>query len=70
MRLSPLETLRALVALSRLAAATKFRLRGKYWTWRTETAFGSHAASLSRRERWHSILEYGLWVSRMRHRTR
>ncbi|MSR45193.1 MAG: hypothetical protein EXS15_07565 [Phycisphaerales bacterium] len=75
-RLSPLETLRALIALTRLAAATRFRLWGKYWSWRDETAFGksgSHltpTSTITRRARWHSILEYGLWVSRMRHLTR
>lgn len=53
--------------LLRLAWATGFRLRGKYWRWRRETAFGTDAARMpdaaARRE---AILEYGRWVGRMR----
>lgn len=68
-RLSLLDTLRAILALTRLAVSSKFRLRGKYWKWRDETAFGS-GPSISRWSRWHSMLEYGAWVARMRHLTR
>jgi hypothetical protein len=61
------ETLGGLWALLRLAAASRFRLGGRYWRWREETAFG---ADPSRRPRWseraRQVMRYGRWVSSMR----
>ena len=62
-----IETLGGLWELMRLAAKTKFRLRGKYWRWRLETAFGRDPTRLpTRRERRKASLEYARWVRRMR----
>ena len=50
-----------------LGLATRFRLRGRYWSWRNETAFGAdRAAWPSAAERRRAALEYGAWVGRMR----
>lgn len=43
---------------------TRFRLRGRYWHWRHETAFGR--GSPSRRAMIAATLEYGEWVCQMR----
>ena len=60
-------TLRALWNLFLLAWKTRFRLNGRYWTWRRETAFGSDPAQMpSAAARRHMILRYGAWVSSMR----
>ncbi|MSR29538.1 MAG: hypothetical protein EXS03_08200 [Phycisphaerales bacterium] len=66
MRLTPLEVLRALIALARLCVITKFRLRGRYWTWRRATAFGSGEGSIPLLQRLHSVLEFGAWAAKMR----
>jgi len=62
------DTLCGVWELLRLAAISRFRLRGPYWTWRRETAFGR--AHLSRRQRLGAVLDYGRWVHRMRRRVR
>jgi hypothetical protein len=50
-----------------LGLATRFRLRGKYWSWRMETAFGADRSRWpSARERRRAALEYGAWVGQMR----
>jgi hypothetical protein len=50
-----------------LAARSGFRLRGAYWQWRYETAFGSDPARRpSRAQRLRAILAYGRWVYRMK----
>ena len=59
------ENIGAVWQLFRLAALSGFRMRGKYWTWRMQTAFG-RGLPASRRELFGSILEYGRWVGRMR----
>ena len=62
-----IETLGGLWQLARLALKTRCRLRGKYWRWRYETAFGSDPAKMpGRRERWRAMLDYGRWLHRMR----
>jgi hypothetical protein len=61
------DTCRALLALARLGVQTRFRMRGAYWRWRTETAFGTDPSRMPPRgERIRSIIEYGAWVHRMR----
>lgn len=66
-----LETIGGMWALLMLAARTRFRLRGSYWRWRMETAFGSDRTKWPpRRERFHAILDYARWVHRMRKRSR
>ena len=53
--------------LCRLALKTRCRLRGKYWRWRYETAFGSEPDRYTTRwQRLRSMIEYGKWVHRMR----
>jgi len=50
-----------------LGLATRFRLRGRYWSWRNETAFGAdRSAWPATAERRRAALEYGAWVGRMR----
>ena len=50
-----------------LGWATGFRLRGRYWSWRMETAFGADRAKWpSAAERRRAALEYGAWVGAMR----
>ena len=60
-----------LVGLLYLAVVTRFRLRGRYWTWRMETALGSdRSAWPSARERRRAILLYGGWSHRLRRAAR
>ena len=55
------------LGLLRLGFATGFRLRGAYWTWREETAFGADRSKWpSAAERRHAMLEYAAWAQRMR----
>ncbi|MDA1008081.1 MAG: hypothetical protein O2800_03630 [Planctomycetota bacterium] len=66
-RIGIARSIRALCALARLAISTKLRLRGRYWTWRKETAFGKdQGVSLPAHERRRALIEYGDWVARMR----
>jgi hypothetical protein len=62
-----IDTFGGLWELVLLACRSRFRLRGAYWRWRTETAFGLDPARRpSRLERWRAILEYARWVYRMK----
>lgn len=54
-----------LYELARLAAISRFRLRGAYWRWRVETAFGQGFPT-SRWETLKAVLAYGRWAHRMR----
>lgn len=64
-----IETIGGMWELFRLAAKTRFRMRGKYWTWRSETAFGIDPSKMpNRRQRWRAMIDYGKWVRRMRKR--
>ena len=61
------ETLGGLWELGWLAVKTRFRLRGAYWRWRQETAFGRDPSLRpSRWQRLCAILDYGRWVYRMK----
>lgn len=51
--------------LARLGVITRFRFRGPYWTWRNQTAFGRGVPE-SRMEMIRAVLEYGVWMHRMR----
>jgi hypothetical protein len=51
--------------LVRLAALSRFRVRGAYWGWRWHTAFG-RGAPASRVELLTAALRYGRWMGRMR----
>ncbi|MEE2894874.1 MAG: hypothetical protein VX726_03945 [Planctomycetota bacterium] len=63
--------LSGLLGLLALGWATKFRLRGRYWTWRMETALGSdRSAWPSPSERRRAILRYGAWARRLRRASR
>jgi hypothetical protein len=63
-----LDAIGGLWELFLLAARSRFRLGGRYWRWRAETAFGSTSAGRPpRRQRLHAILAYGRWVHRMKH---
>jgi hypothetical protein len=59
--------LRSLLGLVHLGFATRFRLKGPYWKWREETAFGSERSKWpSAADRRHAMLEYAAWAQRMR----
>lgn len=60
------ETIGGLWELACLAAASRFRLRGPYWRWRAETAFGGGSAPPPLGRRLRAILDYGRWVYRMK----
>lgn len=54
----------AVLALLRLGVATRFRLGGRYWRWRDETAFGrGRPGGMARLA---AVLGYGAWAARMR----
>lgn len=54
-----------LYQLARLGVITRFRFRGEYWQWRLHTAFG-RGYPRSRVQLWCSILDYGIWMHRIR----
>ena len=50
-----------------LGVRSRFRLRGSYWRWRAETAFGTDAARRPGAvQRIRAVLSYGRWVYRMK----
>lgn len=60
-----IETLAGCYELARLAALSRFRLRGRYWSWRMETAFGRGKPG-NRSETLKAALDYGRWMARTR----
>lgn len=53
--------------LLRLAVLTRGRLRGRYWHWRQETAFGTDPSRMpSLPQRMAAVIRFGHWVGRMR----
>jgi hypothetical protein len=61
------ETLGGIWELLRLAVKTRCKLRGAYWRWRYETAFGTDPRVIpSRLKRWRAVVDYGRWLHRMR----
>ena len=63
--------IQGMLGLLYLAVVTRFRLRGRYWTWRMETALGSDRSAWPRaRTRRHAILSYGAWSRRLRRAAR
>jgi hypothetical protein len=60
-----LDTLGGLYELARLAVLSRFRFRGRYWSWRMHTAFG-RGVPASRTELVRAVLAYGRWMRRMR----
>ena len=61
------EILGGLWELLLLAVRSRFRLRGAYWRWRDETAFGGDpAARPPLGQRLRAVLDYGRWVYRMK----
>jgi len=66
-----MHAVRGLWNLALLGAKTRFRLRGRYWTWRMETAFGADRSKWpSGAERRRAAIEYGAWVGAMRRMAR
>lgn len=59
------ETVGGMALLVRLAVVSRFRLRGAYWTWRTQTAFG-RGWPTGRFARCHAVVDYARWMWRMR----
>ncbi len=63
------ETIGGVGELGRLVVASRLRLRGGYWRWRYEAAFGSDpSARPAVLARWRAMLDYGRWVYRMKRR--
>lgn len=60
-----LDFLGGLYQLARLAVISRFRFRGAYWAWRRHTAFG-RGAPRSKLEVARAVVEYGVWMHRMR----
>lgn len=60
-----LDTLGGLYELARLGVLTRFRFRGRYWSWRMHTAFG-RGMPASRIELIRGVWAYGRWIRRMR----
>ncbi len=54
------------LGLTTLGFATRFRLRGPYWEWRTHTAFPEGTPAGGRSEMVRLALEYGAWAWRTR----
>jgi hypothetical protein len=66
-----MHVVRGLWNLALLGAKTGFRLKGRYWTWRMETAFGADRSKWpSAAERRRAAIEYGAWVGAMRRMAR
>ncbi len=62
-----MHALRGIWNLALLGAKSGFRLRGRYWTWRMETAFGADRSKWpSPAARRKAAIEYGAWVGEMR----
>ena len=62
-----MRTLSGIWNLALLGLRTRFRFRGRYWSWRMETAFGTDRAKWpSARERRRAAIAYGAWVGSMR----
>lgn len=65
--MSPRFVFDALLGFLRLGIATRFRVRGPYWRWRMETAFGLDPALRPSRARMIRLaFEYAAWTTRMR----
>jgi len=65
--MTPRVLLDASIGFLRLGLATRFRVRGAYWRWRHETAFGLDPARHP--GRWEAIrlaIDYAAWTTRMR----
>lgn len=62
-------TIIGMYELLRIAVQNRFRINNPYWKWRYETAFGTDPAKRpSRRAQLRSMIDYGVWVNRMRRR--
>ena len=59
-----MRTLLGCCRLAGLLLRSRLRLRGRYWTWRRETAMGD--SDLGRGEKFRAVLEYARWLDRMR----
>ena len=59
-----IDTVLGLARLAWLVAASGFRLRGRYWSWRWHTAFGAGPEPKGW-AKWRAILHYARWVQRM-----
>jgi hypothetical protein len=58
------ETVLGACMLAGLVARSGFRLRGRYWTWRLETALGAERRAAGERAR--AAMGYARWMARMR----
>jgi hypothetical protein len=63
-----IRTIAALIALVRAGSASRWRIRGRYWRWRTETAFGNYPVKANQKLR--AMLDYGAWVDEMNNASR
>jgi hypothetical protein len=66
-RLSPKTLIEGCLGLLSLGVATRFRLRGPYWAWRTQTAFPQGTPAGGKPQLIRLAIEYGAWSWRTRH---
>lgn len=64
--MTPRSAIEGLLGLSLVGLATRFRLNGRYWGWRTHTAFPDGNPAGGRSGLVRSALEYGAWAWRIR----
>jgi hypothetical protein len=60
-----IDTLLGLTHIGVMLARTGFRTSGRYWAWRTSTAFGS-TPPRSGGDRLEALLAYARWTHRIR----
>lgn len=65
-RLTPITLIQGCLGLAVLGVSTRFRLKGPYWTWRTQTAFPEGKPAGGRAELIRLAIEYGAWSWRTR----
>lgn len=64
--LTPTTLIQGCLGLLLLGFSTRFRLRGPYWAWRTQTAFPEGSPAGGRTQLIKLAIEYGAWSWRTR----
>ena len=66
---TPIRNVHIIVAMEQevMPLVTRFRLRGRYWRWRMDTALGSDRTRWpSFGERRRAFIQFGAWARRIR----
>lgn len=64
--LTPRTLIEGGLGLALLGISTRFRLRGPYWVWRTQTAFPEGTPAGGKPQLIRLAIEYGAWSWRTR----